>query len=246
MIILGLDTSTLTASVAVVRDGDVVAAVDVATRAHGDVLLAAIDEVVRAAGMTAANLDAIATGAGPGSFTGLRIGMATAKGIAFAAGRPLYVISSLAALAADAADAGAAGAAGADGIGPDTLIVPALDARRGEVYVGFYRGGTAVAPERVLAPGALIEAIAGVRGDTPTAAVIVGDAVRVYALAAQPGPGIASRGELRETPSGAAVARLASIGTHRDALTDGAPQYIRQAEAEILYPNGVPGALRRR
>src|SRR5688572_19297018 len=103
MVILGLDTSTLTASVAVVRDGAVVAAADVATRAHGDVLLTAIDEVVRAAGMTAASLDAIAAGAGPGSFTGLRIGMATAKGIAFAAGRPLYVISSLAALAADAA-----------------------------------------------------------------------------------------------------------------------------------------------
>lgn len=238
MVILGLDTSTLTASVAVVRDGDVVAAVDVATRAHGDVLLAAIDEVVRAAGMTAASLDAIAAGAGPGSFTGLRIGMATAKGIAFATGRPLYVISSLAALAADAAAAA--------GVGADMLIVPALDARRGEIYAGFYRGGAAVAPERVLAPGALVEAIAGVRGDTPTAAVIVGDAVRVYALAAEPGPGIASRGELRETPSGAAVARLASIGTHRDAVTDGAPQYIRQAEAEILYPNGVPGALRRR
>jgi tRNA threonylcarbamoyladenosine biosynthesis protein TsaB len=236
MVILGLDTSTLTASVAVVRDGAVVAAADVATRAHGDVLLTAIDEVVRAAGMTAASLDAIAAGAGPGSFTGLRIGMATAKGIAFAAGRPLYVISSLAALAADAADA----------VGPDALIVPALDARRGEIYAGFYRGGVALAPERVLAPGALVEAIAGVRGDTPTAAVIVGDAVRVYALAPEPGPGITSRGELRETPSGAAVARLASAGTHRDALTDGAPQYIRQAEAEILYPNGVPGALRRR
>src|SRR5262245_15004444 len=103
MLVLGIDTSTLTASVAVTRDRAVIAAADVAASTHGDVLMVAVDNVVREAGVTVAELELIAVGAGPGSFTGLRIGMATSKGIAFAAGRPLYAISSLAALAWGAA-----------------------------------------------------------------------------------------------------------------------------------------------
>ena len=81
------------------------------------------------------DLDAVAIGAGPGSFTGLRIGMATAKGIAFAAECPLWAVSSLAALAH---------AAGRD---PDAIVVAVLDARRGEVYAGAYRA-TAIARSR--------------------------------------------------------------------------------------------------
>jgi tRNA threonylcarbamoyladenosine biosynthesis protein TsaB len=242
MLVLGIDTSTLTASVALARDGVVVAANDVETRAHGDVLLTAIDALVRAAGLAPADLGAVAVGAGPGSFTGLRIGMATAKGIAFAAGVPLYVVSSLAALAQDAG-------ASAEG---DPLLVPVLDARRGEVYAGFYRrDGAAVreiAREQVLAPGALAAAIEAAAGSAAAAAIVVGDATRMPALAgafALP-PSVHVRPDLRATPSGTAVALLASTGEHRDALTDGAPQYIRPAEAEVKYPDGVPGALRRR
>jgi len=243
MIVLGIDTSTLTASVAVLRDGEVAAAADVSTATHGDVLLTAIDDAVRAAGITPAMLDAVAIGAGPGSFTGLRIGMATAKGIAFAAGRPLWVVSSLAALAWDTGLALAN-----DMIIPlaDALLVPALDARRGELYAGFYRldGDTvrSIAPERVIAPGELDAAITALRGDGP--AVVAGDALRVHALVvATP---VVALPDLRATPSGTAVAHLAMTGDRRDALTDGAPQYIRPAEAELKYPDGVPGALRRR
>jgi tRNA threonylcarbamoyladenosine biosynthesis protein TsaB len=235
MIVLGLDTSTLTTSVAVVRDDVVVEAADVATGIHSDVLLATIDRVMRAAGIAATELDAIAVGAGPGSFTGLRIGMATAKGIAFAAGRPLRAISSLAALAWDAAAAGATG-----------LLVPVLDARRGEVYAGFYRadagaGVIAAGPDRVIAPGELAAAIAALE---PGASSVVGDGIAVHALAFA--PPISVLPALRTTPSGIAVARLASIGDQPDVLTDGAPVYIRPAEAEVKYPDGVPGALRRR
>jgi tRNA threonylcarbamoyladenosine biosynthesis protein TsaB len=230
-LVLAIDTSTRTASVALVRDGDVVARRDVETPAHSDVLLPAIDALVAGASVRAADIDAFAVGAGPGSFTGLRIGMATAKGLAFAAGRPLWAVSSLAALARDAADDGATG-----------LLVPVRDARRGEIYAGFYvadgertrRTGatmTAVAAERVLAPGDLAAAIAAVRGDRD--AVVFGD---VPALVTRAAPIV---------PSAVAVARLALAGDRSDVVDGGAPVYIRPAEAEIKYPDGVPGALRR-
>jgi tRNA threonylcarbamoyladenosine biosynthesis protein TsaB len=93
VIVLGLDTSTSTAGVAIVDGGRLLADARHDTRARGADLLVAIDEVCRRAGVPPARLDAVAIGAGPGSFTGLRIGMATAKGIAFAARRPLWAAS---------------------------------------------------------------------------------------------------------------------------------------------------------
>jgi tRNA threonylcarbamoyladenosine biosynthesis protein TsaB len=232
MLVLGIESSTLTASAAVVRDGVVLAADDVRAPTHSDVLLVTIDRVMKQAGVAPRELAAVAVGAGPGSFTGLRIGMSTAKGIAFAAGVPLFAISSLAALARDAVAAGATG-----------LIVPALDARRGELYAGFYRiDGVAAAPDRVIAPAELAAAIDAARGDGP--ATVVGDGISVHGLALA--PPVAVRPELRTTPSAIAVALIASAGNHPDALLDGAPRYIRPAEAEILYPDGVPGALRKR
>jgi tRNA threonylcarbamoyladenosine biosynthesis protein TsaB len=241
MRVLGLDTSTLTTSVAIAIDGKVVASVDVATVLHSDILMHAIDTLVQTARLTPRGLDAVAVGVGPGSFTGLRIGMATAKGIAFAAGKPLYLVSSLAALAWDAATALAREPALAAGV-----LVPVLDARKGELYAGFYRrdGATvrAVAAERVIAPGELAAAIDAARGGG--AAAVFGDALAVHALAfAAP---VDARPELRQTPSGAAVALLASHGDLPDALDHGAPRYIRPAEAEVKYPDGVPGALRKR
>src|SRR3954468_9025976 len=102
MIVLGIDTSTPAASVAIVEHGRVVAetsrAAD-ATTPHGVDLLVMIDALCIGAAIGPHDLDAVAIGAGPGSFTGLRTGMATAKGIAFAAKCPLWAVSSLAALA---------------------------------------------------------------------------------------------------------------------------------------------------
>src|SRR5436305_1266853 len=99
MIVLGIDTSTLVASVAIVGDGVALAETASAKTGHGADLLVMIDAVCVGAAIGAHDLDAVAIGAGPGSFTGLRIGMATAKGIAFAAKCPLWAVSSLGALA---------------------------------------------------------------------------------------------------------------------------------------------------
>jgi tRNA threonylcarbamoyladenosine biosynthesis protein TsaB len=170
------------------------------------------------------DLDAVAIGAGPGSFTGLRIGMATAKGIAFAAKCPLWAVSSLGALAHAAL------------VEEPGTIVALLDARRGEIYAGVYRrdnGRTRLAgSERVMPPADLAAFAAG-------ATRFVGDARDRYAE-------LAAFAIADATPTGAAVALLALEGERVDVLVGGAPSYIRPSEAEVKYPDGVPGALRKR
>jgi tRNA threonylcarbamoyladenosine biosynthesis protein TsaB len=253
MIVLAIDTATLTASCAVVRvDGaaiDVLAVEDGPTSAHSEKILPLVARVADSAGIAMTAIDAFAIGAGPGSFTGLRIGMATAKGLAFAADRPLWVVSSLAALGLDLATADG------DAGGHAALYVPVLDARRGEVYVGFYRRTgsglvEAVAAERVVPPSelpALLAAAAAIVGDGGAITAIAGgDALTVHAeaMAALP-PWLTLASAGRTTPSAISVARLAIAGDRVDRLTTAGPAYIRPSEAEVKYPDGVPGALRR-
>ena len=245
MRLLAIDTSTLTASAAVVDLDEagrptVIAAGDAVTvtAAHGERLMPLVAALLEQAGTTLASIDALAVGAGPGSFTGLRIGLATAKGLAFATDRPLWLASSLAALAWDLA-------AGSPDDG--ALLIPALDARRAEIYVGFYRRAglavEAVAPERVLPPAALAAALAELDAAGAGPALIAGDALAVHgdALASLPAT-VVRRPDIRATPSALAVAMVAAAGPRVDALAHGAPAYIRPSEAEIMYPHGVPGA----
>jgi tRNA threonylcarbamoyladenosine biosynthesis protein TsaB len=212
--VLGIDSATPIASVALVDDDRVLATGESDAAGHRADLLVLIDRVCREAGVAPMQLDAIAIGAGPGSFTGLRIGMATAKGIAFAAGKPLWAVSSLAALAYRI---------------DKPLVIAVLDARRGELYAGVYRRSPFAldGEERLIAPGDL-QAFSR-RGDE------VGTTVGDYA-----GLDITAR------PTGLAVAELALSGSRVDVLTAGVPTYIRASEAEIRYPDGVPGALRKR
>jgi tRNA threonylcarbamoyladenosine biosynthesis protein TsaB len=190
------------------------------------------------AGLRMADLDAVAVGAGPGSFTGLRIGLATAKGLAFAAEKPLWLVSSLGALAwsMEAPDG--------------ALRVPILDARRGELYAGFFQVERGVprarGVERVLRPGDLSAAIAEIAGDAQANVAVAGDALVAHAAALADLPVNVRRVSGRATPSAVGVAALAAAGDRADGLAPGAPAYIRPAEAEVMYPNGVPGALRTR
>ncbi|HEU4733942.1 MAG TPA: tRNA (adenosine(37)-N6)-threonylcarbamoyltransferase complex dimerization subunit type 1 TsaB [Kofleriaceae bacterium] len=241
MKILGLDTATSTAGIAITDGERVLAEARHDTRGRGADLLVAIDEVCRRAAVAPGALDAIAIGAGPGSFTGLRIGMATAKGIAFAAGRPLWAVSSLAALADDAARE-LAREAPVEG----AVICAALDARRGEVFAGCFAGGAALGPERVMAPAELAGWAHGLaRAAAAPVLRFAGDAIDAYREVL--GPVTAGADWLAaRTPSGRAVARLALAGAHVDVTRGGAPTYIRPSEAEVKYPDGVPGALRRR
>jgi tRNA threonylcarbamoyladenosine biosynthesis protein TsaB len=228
MRVLGIDTSTLRASIALVDEDRVIAEMlhDTSERRSAD-LLVSIDALCNQAALAPADLDAVAIGAGPGSFTGLRIGMATAKGIAFAAGKPLWSVSSLAALAHDARRHT-----------PHPRIVAVLDARRDEVFARVDHEGALVDEERVMAPAELVRWVT-----TFGECRFAGDALAAYPDVLAP---LADTWIPVATPSGIAVAQLALAGSRVDVLASGAPMYIRPSEAEIRYPDGVPGALRRR
>ena len=217
---------------------------------HSEHLLLLVDHVLKSASLGLDDVDGIAIGRGPGSFTGLRIGMSTAKGLAFAAVKPLWAVSSLAALAL-----------GLDAHldnqpdeSPDrqTLVLPILDARRGEVFVGFYRvqNGTVepVADECVMAPDKLRDAVQRVLNATACQRVIaVGDGTSVHADAlGRDGQSLLDglvtvAAGAPATPPARAVGRLVLSGSHPDVLVDGAPAYIRPSEAEIKFPAGNPG-----
>lgn len=246
MLILGLDTSTSTAGVALVTEDHVVAEARHDTRVRSADLLVRIDSLCRAAKVGPTDLDAIAIGAGPGSFTGLRIGMATAKGIAFAANRPLWAVSSLAALAEDARQELLLQRAPSGGEA-SPVVCAALDARRGEIFAGWFRDGVALAPERVMAPEELerwfVEMLRAL-GEPAPPVRFAGDAIEAHRDALGP-LWDHDRWLPTRTPSGVAVARLALSGDRVDITRGGAPVYIRPSEAEVKYPDGVPGALRR-
>jgi tRNA threonylcarbamoyladenosine biosynthesis protein TsaB len=238
MKVLGFDTATLTAGVAVVDEHTVLAHARQDASARSSDVLVTIDRVCREAKVTPADLDAIAVGAGPGSFTGLRIGMATAKGIAFAANKPLWAVSSLAAMAFDGYTS-----VYSDG-SPEGIYVGVLDARRAEVFAGCYtheaKTWTLLGEERVMPPAELAAWVQQIANGRRT--LFAGDAIDVYRDVLAP---LANAWLEPRTPSGIAVAILASEGAHVDILTSGTPTYIRPSEAEVMYPDGVPGALKK-
>lgn len=127
MKILALDSSGLVASVALLENDNLVAEFTVNNKkTHSQTLLPMLDEVVNAAGIELDAVDAIAIAAGPGSFTGLRIGAATVKGLSLALDKPVVPVPTLEGLAYNF-------------WGSDRLICPIMDARRKQVYTGIYR-----------------------------------------------------------------------------------------------------------
>ena len=133
MRILAIDSSGLTATVAVVEDEQMVAEYTINyKKTHSQTLLPMIDEMARMTEVDLSTVDAIAVAGGPGSFTGLRIGSATAKGLGLALGKPLVSVPTVDAMAYSV-------------YGCEDIICPIMDARRRQVYTGIY----AFVPERV-------------------------------------------------------------------------------------------------
>ncbi len=133
--ILLLESSTSTLSVALYREGKITAAREkAATRDHAALLLTFVDEVIRESGLRPAGLDAVAVSKGPGSYTGLRIGVSSAKGLCYALNKPLIAVSPLQALAMEAARSFDTDTAA------NALFCPMTDAGRMEVYAGLYTG----------------------------------------------------------------------------------------------------------
>ena len=167
MLTLAFDSSSKTASVSLLRDRAVLYDTIINNgRNHSEVLLPAIDEAIHLAGVSLPEIDLFACTLGPGSFTGLRIGVSTLKGLMMATGKPAAGVSTLAALALNVKD-------------PKAVIGPMMDAGRGQVYLAYYRydkNGTLIQleSERALNPESM--------GDCLKVGVIyVGDGAMKYA-----------------------------------------------------------------
>lgn len=145
MKILALDSSGLVASVALVEDDNLIAEYTIQyKKTHSQTLLPMLEEIRRMVDLDMDTVDAVAVAAGPGSFTGLRIGSATAKGLAFALEKPIIPVPTLEGLAWQM-------------YGTDALVCPIMDARRNQVYTGLYEfvdrfGKHSLLPEDVKSP----------------------------------------------------------------------------------------------
>ncbi|MEB0260231.1 MULTISPECIES: tRNA (adenosine(37)-N6)-threonylcarbamoyltransferase complex dimerization subunit type 1 TsaB [unclassified Mucilaginibacter] len=138
--ILQIETATTSCSVALANRGQVLAFKEIDQRnIHAEVITVYIDEILAQSNVAYADLDAIAVSCGPGSYTGLRIGVSTAKGLCFALDKPLISVETLAAMAT--------GVVAGNAIESDLLLCPMIDARRMEVYTAiFNQAGRIVKP----------------------------------------------------------------------------------------------------
>jgi len=226
-LILALDTATGCCSLALttgtVADGSVLASLSLNSKiTHSRRLISAIDWLFSETEVDWPKIDGIAVGLGPGSFTGLRIGMATAKGLAATAGKPLLGISTLDALAGNCLTT--------------RLICAAVDARKREVYVAFYRcdeSGEArrVSEIRAVDPRKLTDEI-------KEPVLMVGDGALVYG-----DQWLKELGEMVEFapvslhyPSAAVIGLLGGQNLQNNQILDLAsavPLYVRASDAEL-------------
>ncbi len=138
MKLLAIETATEACSVALWIDGDVRERFEIAPRRHAELALPWADQLLAEAGIAKSQLDAIAVGRGPGAFTGVRLAVALAQGIALALDRPVVAVSTLAALAMR---------------GDGASLIAAIDARMGEIYLGtFLRDAAALVEHALVEP----------------------------------------------------------------------------------------------
>jgi len=228
--ILAIDTATNSCSVALADNFSLLGEITLVTaETHSKHLLKMIDQVLDLAGLTSAQVDGFAVTRGPGSFTGLRIGLSVVKGLAVASGKPVVAVSSLEALAFRF---------------PLTplLICTMIDARKKEVYAGGYRfraehGGDDIPvreiEEQVLPPAKLLEVINEPCLFVGSGAMAYRDMIcdRLGELAFFAPPAM-------HCISAAAVAHLSRRhfqNCHDDDVAALKPQYIRQSDAELKF-----------
>ena len=167
MRVLGIESSSLVASVALVTDDILTAEYTVDfKKTHSQTLLPMLDEIVKLLDLDLGTLDAIAVAGGPGSFTGLRIGAATAKGLGMALKKPLIHVPTVDAMAYNMW-----GAAG--------LVCPIMDAKRSQVYTGLYRTEDGLEVLMEQCPMDMRE-LAGLLNKKGERVIFLGDGVPVY------------------------------------------------------------------
>lgn len=225
MKILGIDSSGMVASAAVAADNTLVAEFTVNNKqTHSQTLLPMIDQVIQMSGIALQEIDAIAIAAGPGSFTGLRIGASTAKGLGLALDKPIVPVPTLEGMAYRLA-------------GSNGLVCPMMDARRNQVYTGIYHVATdkldVVADQKAVDVREILQELA----EYQEPVIFLGDGVPVY----QEVIAECCQGEYQLAPlhlsrqSAAAVAALGEI-YYRQGKTETAqehrPVYLRKSQAE--------------
>lgn len=229
MRILGIDTATTSASAALVQDGVIIADESYSRPrvGHAEIILALVASVFAKARASLSDLDGIAVSIGPGSFTGLRIGLSTVKGLAYGERLPVAGVSTLLAIAARVPDF-------------DGLICSMLDARKKEVYASFFRPtgdsltrltDDAIAPIHAVIDQARKHAAGGLM-------LFIGEGAKVYQTTLVRSLGVeASFCSDEDWPSLASA--VARIGEKRLAHSEGdflgsmAPVYLRLSEAEM-------------
>ena len=226
MKVLGIDTSTSCGAVGLIDDGEVLSdhVLNIPVT-HSERLLGAIDCVLGEGRCSTGDVDGWAISLGPGSFTGLRIGVSTVKGLALATGKPVVGVASLDVLASQ--------------VSPTPyLICPVLDARKKEVYSAFYRYGEGNLLGRrsdyqALRPGDLVKKI-------KEQTIFLGNGLRTYRdflLLSLPSLAIFPAAPVH-VPHGSTVATLGlellKKGEHLNISTF-SPIYIRPSEAEVKW-----------
>ena len=230
MKILALESSAVAASAAVCEDGELLGQFFQHTGlTHSRTLLPMAEDLLKNCGLTLRDVDLIAVAAGPGSFTGLRIGVAAAKGLAWGLDKPCCGVSTLEAMAWNVAHV-------------DGVICCAMDARRGQVYNAIFEAGegnlTRLTPDRAISVTELLDSPEGKKVD-----LLVGDGAKLcYNVASEQNPSIRLAPPHLLYQSAWGVARAALDHARRGETTTAqalAPVYLRlsQAERERLERN---------
>lgn len=228
MNILAIDTSTSYASIALTVDEQVAAESVLSTdRTLSSRIIPEIERLLATAGMTITDIDLFASSVGPGSFTGVRGGVATMQGLALATGKPCAGFSSLAMLAMNCSL-------------QSTLICPLLDARKSEVYGALYDCSAPLPVPRisdcVLPPVALLERIAATTGEQ---VIFLGEGARRYRdnIIEHLGKQAVFAPFPLHAPHAANGALLALHASHHSGLLEPSqllPVYLRASDAEII------------
>jgi len=235
MIVLGFDTATSATAVALgLPDGRTLEARDDpvpgAHPGHATRLLEMAAGLLGDGGIGWPQVERLAVGVGPGTFTGLRVGVATARGLAQSLGCELVGVSSLRALALPAAEAGA--------------VLAVIDARRGEVFAAAYaRGGVELLPPRALAPDLLGEALAGLVPDGVPWLALGDGAVRYREAVEAAGASVREDSSPQHLLRAAAVCELGARQETGGDLGLVLPDYRRRPDAELALASAPSGGM---
>ena len=230
MNLLAIETATERLSAALLANGKIHERHTDSRSAHCELLSGFIEELRVEAGIALSDIEGVAVSLGPGSFTGLRIGIATAMGLAYGLGIKAVGVNTLMALAWNTAQ-------------PQTLVCPLIDAKRSEVYTAVYRMGTNCdtdIPKIVLAPTAIpVPTLAGILETLQEPVTVTGPATVQFSN------DLERTGEARlsfipqesSKPTAAAIVRLGSLLFRLGEDVNPAalkPIYLRRSDAEIL------------